>query len=983
MRASATTGAVPVSHRDRTLLERNRAVSAARDAIDAAANGHGVVLGYSGPLGVGRSAMLREAGRLARGAGAVVLSARCDPEERELPFGVVLQLFESYVLSLDAPTARSVFAGRARFAATVLPAPGADREDLRFRPEDTMLVVHALYRLTANVAAVNPTVLLVDDVQWADSESLRFLRFLAPRLAELPASLIVTACDAMPAGSEETVFSLLGPKNARAETLAPLNERSVRTLVARRVGRCSARTGRTCHQLTRGNPMLVEALVAATQESGLSLEGKSLSELSGQAAGSVHVRALGARLAAMPPEARAVAEAVAVLRWVPRGRRLERLTGLSSEQMDPALDQLVRAGILRRAGTIAFAHPLVQTAVYAQISPSERTRMHGRAADALRDEGADVSQIASHLLRTRAGVRPWAPELLRTAAARAFERGTPERATALLRRALEERVPEDLRAGIMVDLGRAEIEFGRNDRAIQTLRQAATEAVPEQRGAATLELARALHLDGKSGEAAALLDRAMRESADEDVPERGRLKAAWLSIALVDPQLRKEASERIRQRVGSEAAADPHLAASAAAHLALEADSREHAITLAESALAEQAVADDPAAWAAALQALCWSGELKRVRILIAHRLARRSVQSSPRALLAARLASAHTAHLAGSVRDAERDLAVVETLLAAGAESDYLDSVPARRAAVLLERGKADEAQAALEGGLGPASPGDPVRRAQLLSAQSRVHAAHRRHAQALDAAVKAGALLADAGIENPLVVPWRSRAAHTAVALGRKDEALGFAREELQAAERFGGDAATGLALCTLAAASSIKQATELLVEAEPMLRDSGANLEHVRCLAALGSAMRRRGSRKQARAVLRRAQHIASRLGLTAIEAVARSELRLAGGRQLRKAPTGVGALTASERRVAELAAMGLTNREIAEQLFVTKKTVEWHLHNTFRKLEVESRTELLGVLGGANGDNGERKNGAVPDVHSADAEQPGSTAPDPAG
>jgi DNA-binding CsgD family transcriptional regulator len=139
------------------------------------------------------------------------------------------------------------------------------------------------------------------------------------------------------------------------------------------------------------------------------------------------------------------------------------------------------------------------------------------------------------------------------------------------------------------------------------------------------------------------------------------------------------------------------------------------------------------------------------------------------------------------------------------------------------------------------------------------------------------------------------------------------------------------------------------ELLAEAVQMLEASPAVLEHARALTDLGAALRRNGQRSNAREPLRRALEIAHRCGATALADRARIELVASGARPRRTMLTGLDALTASERRVAEMAAEGLTNRQIAQDLFVTEKTIEWHLGQAYRKLGIGSRSELPQVLG----------------------------------
>jgi DNA-binding CsgD family transcriptional regulator len=138
------------------------------------------------------------------------------------------------------------------------------------------------------------------------------------------------------------------------------------------------------------------------------------------------------------------------------------------------------------------------------------------------------------------------------------------------------------------------------------------------------------------------------------------------------------------------------------------------------------------------------------------------------------------------------------------------------------------------------------------------------------------------------------------------------------------------------------------ETLTQAIEMLAGCGARLEHARALIDLGSAIRRTGKRTDARAALAEGADLADRCGATALVAQAREELRLAGARPRRIAQTGRDALTPAELRVVELAARGDTNKQIAQALFVTLRTVEMHLSNSYRKLDIETRAQLSAVL-----------------------------------
>ncbi|MGW3137758.1 helix-turn-helix transcriptional regulator [Streptomyces sp. NPDC001139] len=141
---------------------------------------------------------------------------------------------------------------------------------------------------------------------------------------------------------------------------------------------------------------------------------------------------------------------------------------------------------------------------------------------------------------------------------------------------------------------------------------------------------------------------------------------------------------------------------------------------------------------------------------------------------------------------------------------------------------------------------------------------------------------------------------------------------------------------------------QQLDLLRQAVTVLDGSLARLEHAKALADLGAALRRTGHPAAARESLRQAVDLATQCGATPLAEIARTELAAAGARPRRTALAGPDALTPSEKRIAQLAATGATNRQIAQQLYVTPKTVEVHLSAAYRKLDITTRRDLPGAL-----------------------------------
>jgi ATP/maltotriose-dependent transcriptional regulator MalT len=269
--------------------------------------------------------------------------------------------------------------------------------------------------------------------------------------------------------------------------------------------------------------------------------------------------------------------------------------------------------------------------------------------------------------------------------------------------------------------------------------------------------------------------------------------------------------------------------------------------------------------------------------------------------------------------------------------------------AQILVERGALTEAAGLLEAVEATVAP-DAFSRAPLLRARALVEAAGGDHRAALARALELGHMLAMYGHTNPPASypAWRSLAALEHHALGETQDALALAQEEVELARAWGAPRTLGRALRILGLIEGGDSGIAHLREAVTVLDPSPARLEHAYALADLGAALRRANHRAEAREHLRQALELAQRGGATRLAEQAHEELIATGARPRRIVQTGAAALTPSERRIAAMAAEGLSNRMIAQALFVTLRTVEMHLSNAFRKLGVSSRTQLPAAL-----------------------------------
>ena len=294
--------------------------------------------------------------------------------------------------------------------------------------------------------------------------------------------------------------------------------------------------------------------------------------------------------------------------------------------------------------------------------------------------------------------------------------------------------------------------------------------------------------------------------------------------------------------------------------------------------------------------------------------------------------------------------LADAETIFAMTEGAWEVAKLPLRiaYAQMKVERGELDAAdrQLGLPPDLESAAVGTwgwgwlPLGRAHLA-------AARRDWGKALELALAAGERLLAIDAPSPGYCWWRTLAARAAGELGQAGRATELATEQVEIGRQIGSPRAIGLGLATLGTINGGDRGVEMLRESLEPLETAGAELERTRALLGLGMALRRSRHARDAREPLRSALDLSRRLGAAPLADVALTELRAAGGRPRRERSSGLASLTPRERQVAELAASGLANPEIAEQLFVTRKTVEAHLGAIYRKLDVNSREQLSGL------------------------------------
>jgi DNA-binding CsgD family transcriptional regulator/tetratricopeptide (TPR) repeat protein len=947
-----------MGERDGLLLERDQEMERMAECLVRARQGRGGALVVEGPAGIGKTVLLAAARNGAEEEGFRVLRARGAELEHEFAFGVVRQLVEPVLAGASEKERSQLLDGPPGVAAQLLGLPGLG-DGAPIAPDPSFAVLHGLYWLCANLASQQPLALVVDDAHWADGASLRFLAFLLPRLEELRVAVLLGARPAEAGEGRELLAAMTMDPATELITVGPLTAKAVATLVALALGvEPEPEFAAACWEATGGTPFLVRTLLEALRQEHVAPVTESAGKVQDVATVSLSRWAM-LRLARLGPDAARLAEAVAVLERAELDQAAT-LAGLALPDAARAADLLVGAGVLDEA-PLCFVHPLLRGAVYRNIAVADRAEAHGRSARLLAQAHASPAHVAEHLLATVPSGDSWTVEQLRAAANEATARGAPESAVAYLRRALLEAPPPEAGAGLLLELGLAEFSAGQpgwDDQLAEAVESAGDDTT---RIAVTLLFANALRWHERAAEAIEVCDGVAARLDQSDVEGRLTLEAMAVACGVLDgataPLVADRASAllvRARERsvprqclaVAAYVAALANQPADQVADLALS------AITAERRALPEPG--DPP--WlpggafrhASAVITLLWVERYEAAQAVADAAVAEAQASANGIILSAALSQRAWLALRRGDLTAAEADARVLFD--APGPSAPPLLRNRATRGVlvdVLVERGDLDEAERILEP-LAVDLPGTSQSAAILRHARGRLRFAQHRFGEALSDFRMAGEIAIGALALSPCYLSWRSEAALAALALGEHDMARSLSGEELELARAFGAPRALGVALRASGLVAGGRRGEALLREAIEVLGGPDNRLEHARALADLGALLRRSNHRVEARALLRQAVDTAHHLGAEALTLRAETELRATGARPRRVLLSGLEALTASERRIAELAAEGLTNREIAQTLFVTARTVEGHLTHVFYKLDVRARTELPTAL-----------------------------------
>jgi DNA-binding CsgD family transcriptional regulator len=923
------------------LIERDEPWGGAAEALGRARAGHGSVVLLDGPSGLGKTALLGAICELAEETHMEVLAAAGREREREFGWGVVLQLLETRISRADGDE-RARLLSEAAGPALPLFAPGP-RQGLS---EPAFALLHGLYRLCVNLASLEPLVLVVDDADLADLESLRFLLYLTERIENLPLVLVLATGRVAPSRRAPLLVELARhPATLRAR-LEPLSAEGT----ARRVREAWLPGGQdglcgSIHEAAGGNPFLVDALAAelATAERENGRDSMLL-----PAPATIADWALE-RARFVDAAAPSLLSAAAVLGAGAELRHAAPLADLDVNAAAILLDGLVETGLFLHDERLTFAQPAVAAAVEAAQPPGTRAASHLRAARLLAAEDASPEEVAAHLLKGARTGSESTVEALCAAAAVALGRGAPADAVRYLRRALEEPPGRQLRAHVILELGRAEAIAG-EPQAVLRLSEAIEHVsdMPE-RARTALATGRALFSLGRPTEATAVFERGLDEADTADPDVLARLQAAH-ATALWFGGLARAGDFKELPPAAGDTPGNRALLALHSMEGAMRGRPCAEVRELAERALGRGALLDEETAdgltYYLAAGALAIAEDLQTAEVALSAAVEDAQSRGSVLGFATASHVRSAAILMRGRVQDAAAD---ARHALATESHGWRFGLAGARvvLANCHMERGDLVAAERALAEAEVDGWEHDPFLVA-LLSTRGRLRLLSGDPQQALDDFLACEELGERSGAANPAFSPWRSGAARAAGSLGDWSEAERLAEDELRLAEAFGAPGAIGRSLRALGTIRGGNAGLEALEAAVERLEASQTALERARALVDFGAALRRSGRRRDARDPLRAGLDLAQRCGAEVLAARAMEEAKVAGARPRRTALHGLDSLTTRERQVATLAAEGLSNREIAERLVVTVKTVEWHLKHTFRKLGVDSRHKLLDLL-----------------------------------
>ncbi len=918
------------------LYERAAEIAAIDAAVARLEEGRGTSLLLEGRAGRGKSSLVEYAVQRGRERGASTWVVRARHLASAAPFEVLRRLLGPAVEEAGGVDALE---GAARFAIPLF-TPGADL---------SYGVDYGCQWLIAWLAERSPLVLAIDDAHWADGASLRVLLDVQADISVQPVTMLVASRPVENPEVQRLLAVMAAQPDCKVLAPATLSREAVVEVVAEKLGYPAQDAFvDECLKVSHGNAFYLHELLRPYQTDARPNRQTFVRS------GTLSLRRTVAwRLGELGPEAALLAQAAAVLG---DGCSLHLAAELARLDEATAVYQASRlevASILQHGDPVEFLHPLLRAAVEAELPEVVRGELHARAARLLWFSGEAAESVGLHLVNSPGSGDEKVAEFLADEGEAALEAGSIALATQLLLRALEEPAPADERPRILVALGRAEHALGRFDAAREHLETVMESADRPVLLTAAAELFDVLIDAGQYAELGRLHQRVLElEPSGESVADV-RLRAQLLVnvFMAVEPGLAlpRELAEIDSHELSVERDIDRYLLVMAAIYeRTMQRGTTQRLVDNLRRAVAGIEITDDSSisVWDArtAIEA---AGFLADDEIAEAEAVLDRVAKGVAGLRSSAPVLQADLEHrrvmlalAKGQFEDVLAAISLAEQRAVPGQMSRFTAGHRFIRGWVALQRGEYDEAagflaesrgEDSLYPALGAMLGGEPERVVAILGAQ--------HFAPDPDGPVTA----IEVELEPHLI------ASHAFELLGDRGSALREAEREVVIRRRYGPRYRLAQALRRRASFEPARQAVAMLAEAVELAESTPRRAVTARVLASYGAALRRVDRIPEARESLYRAVDLAGDMGMERLRQRAHQELVLAGGRPRRTRTSGPRALTESQQQVALLAAAGRTNREIAEELFVTIKTVETHLGAVYRKLGIGSRDELVGVLG----------------------------------
>lgn len=914
-----------------------------RSLVGAARAGRSGFVLLQGRAGSGASTMLRSVRETFLDSGAAILRASGRTNAPPAPHATIRTLMAPLGVSLpDLPNSPN----------------SPDLPDLTGHSRQVTAV--RVHNVLAEAAAGRLVALLVDDAHLCDEDSLRCLDHVLRRGAGLPLLMLLTDHPDEPGPGRQVVRELAVRSPSRVIALPELRPYEVAEVVCEMLGEPPEGTFTLrCTEVSGGNPRLLRRLLEALRRRRIRPDARGALVVERVA------RTVGAALT--------VADLARHGAQVHRAAQAAALLGASSESdLIGALAQVPRAaadtalGILRRDGALPPARPDdrcgrvrsgLRFRLFATLSPPDLRTLRTRAAGLLNEAGRPAEEIARFLPDSPDA--PWMRDILREAAADTARRGAFPVAAAFLDRLIR----TDASAAsdherIEVRLFLAQVLSRTNPAAaLPHLRWVLNRATdPRLRTHATVRFAAAAA--GSAAGTASFLDEALaaldaeatRSSGTSDAELRADAEYGQLTVAMLGHSHRCTIEPVVAGPPAVEdTAAERRLLLLRALAVALETGSREHAVALVRRGLRAPELFREGAGWPVrpelpAAVVLYLADEITEARALLGRAYEEATRQVDPLAELLVLSSRSLISHSVGDVTSAEAEARAALSAVARTPEAARLLLPRIAHLQVLVERGQVDLAQEFLDRHGHRRTPGTLYEQHLLWTVIGRLKLSRGDAAGALRVLSRCESGPA-VGISNPVFNRWQLPTCRALRMLGRVSAIAELAEESHELAIRWNTARAIGnsVLIRSVAAADDESRCMELLEEAIEVLTDSPGRIELVWAEYRLGVILLRRGDLRAARRHLNRADTLATHCGSLRLSSLARTALTAAGDMTRPLA----GTLTRSERRVAELAAQGASNREIADELFLARRTVETHLTNVYHKLPT-GRAELCSAL-----------------------------------